>query len=213
VVPWNELTGMRAIAATLLLAVALSTTGVMDGLAQGTPTALPGDVPSPEECLVESRELPLLPEGAGQSTAATPGPIVTGTPQPFALPTGEPADAEITAAVMATVREAVACRNAGDLLRAYSLFTQEMLVALFGGPETIDPEVRAVVAEGPRPLQPERRLGIVGMSEVVILPDGRAGALVETATTRREFLDYLYFERDPESGRWLIDQAMPLRRG
>ena len=51
------------------------------------------------------------------------------------------------AAIAATVREAIACRNAGDFLRVYTLFTQDMLVALFGGPATVDPEVRSAVAK------------------------------------------------------------------
>ena len=154
--------------------------------------------------------LPLFPAGVGQRAAATPAPIVTEPAEPFAPPAGEAADAETAAAITATVREAIACRNAGDFLRVYTLFTQDMLVALFGGPATVDPEVRAAVEERPRPIPEARRLALVAVSDVVLLPDGRAGALVETESARRAFRDYLYLHFDAVSGRWRIDAAVPL---
>jgi hypothetical protein len=56
----------------------------------------------------------------------------------------------------------------------------------------------------------QRRLRIDAIDEIVTLPDGRVGAFVETSTPRREFRDYLFFVRDPETGRWLIDGSVPL---
>jgi hypothetical protein len=135
---------------------------------------------------------------------------VTEPAPPFSPAAGDPADAETVAAITSTVREALACRNAGDYLRAYALFTPEMIAQLFGGPATIDPEVIVAAVEGPRPVPPARRLGIVAITDVVTLPDGRVGAFVETATQRRNFRDYLFFERDPQGDRWLIDRSVPL---
>jgi hypothetical protein len=176
-------------------------------LAQATPTAMTGDVPAPEACQVAPRAFPLFPAGVGQRAAATPAPVVLTPQPPFSPPAGSPADAETVAVVTATVREAVACRNAGDLLRASALFTEKMLVSLYGGPATIDPEFRDSVVNGPRILPPERRLAIVSIDSVTLLPDGRVGAIVETRTGRRDFRDYLVFAQDSATGHWLIDEA------
>ena len=184
--------------------------GELPALAQGTATPAALDVPAAEDCQVGLPPLPLFPAGVGQRAAATPAPIVTATEEPFAPPAGATADAETVAAITATVREAIACRNAGDFLRVYALFTQDMLVALLGGPATVDPEVREVVAAGARPVPGARRLALVAVSDVVLLPDGRAGALVDTENARRTFRDELFFAFDAASGRWLIDAAVPL---
>ncbi len=194
----------------LVLFGALAFSSASVAQAQATPTAIERDTPAPEECLVATREFPLFPAGVGQRVAATPAPVVTPPAEPFTPPAGAAADAETIAAVTATVREAIACRNAGELLRAYALFTQDMIVALYGGPATIDPELRRVVAEGPRQVPPARRLAIVAIDDVVTLADGRAGAVVETETASRTFRDYLIFEWDADSGRWLIDESEPL---
>lgn len=196
--------------ALLILLGAIGFSEAPGAQGQATPAASTSDVPAPEECQVARREFPLFPAGVGQRAAATPAPIATPPAAPFTVPTGDAADAETAAAITATVREAIACRNAGDLLRAYTLFTQDMIVALFGGPATVDPEVRRVVLDGLRTVPPARRLGLVSVADIVVLPDGRVSATVETETTRRAFRDSLIFEQDPASGRWLIDESAPL---
>ncbi len=179
-------------------------------LAQATPTAGELDVPLPQECKIEPRELPLFPPGVGQQTAATPAPVESVPAAPFVASAGDPADAETVAAVSATVRESLACRNGNDLASAYALFTPEMLVALFGGPATIDPEVSATLAEDVGPLPRRLRVALVAVNDIVMLPDGRAGAVVETMTLERAFRDYLFFVLDASSGRWLIDEVEAL---
>lgn len=178
--------------------------------AQATPAADSRDVPALEACTVEPRAFPLFPAGVGQREAATPAPVETPPAAPYSPPAGEVADAATVASVTSTVRESIACRNAGELLRAYALFTQDMIVELFGGPGTVDPELGRVVAEGARQVPPGRRLAIVTITDVVALADGRAGAVVVTESGRREFRDFLIFERDAESDRWLIDETVPL---
>lgn len=194
---------MRAAIAVTLLAVAISGTSA---LAQGPVSNVPG----PEECMVEPRALPLFPEGVGQRAAATPLPLATAPEPPFAIPQGEPADVDTTTGVSATLREAIACRNANDFRRAYALFTQDMLVSLFGGPATIDPEIRTAIEEGAAPLPRRQQLALLTLTNIILLPDGRVGAVVETGNSRRAFQDYLIFEQDPTSGRWLIDESVIL---
>jgi hypothetical protein len=178
--------------------------------AQATPIAeIPG-VPNPDECQIPLPETIEFPADSMRPVAATPRPIATEPEPPFAPPEGEPGDAETVAGVTAIVREAIACRNAGDFARSLVFFTPDMLVELFGSPATVDPEVLQGIQEGPRPVPEQRRLRIDAIDAIVTLPDGRVGALVETSTPRREFRDYLFFVQDPESGRWLIDGSVPL---
>jgi hypothetical protein len=178
--------------------------------AQATPIANDPNVPSPAECQIPLPEMIEFPADSMQPVAATPRPIVAKPEPPFAPPEGEPADEVAVAGITATVRESIACRNAGDYARMLVFFTPNMLVELYGSPATVDPEVLQGIQEGPRPVPEARRLRIDAIEEVVMLPDGRVGALVETSTPRREFRDYLFFVLDPESGRWLIDGSVPL---
>lgn len=205
----NARFAVRLLAVSLFLSLSLPL-GVRGVQGQATPAATDLDVPSPEECLVEPRAFPLFPADVGQRAAATPAPLATEPEPPFVRPEGEPADDETVAAVTATVREALACRNGNDFLRASALFSQEMIVALFGGPATIDPEIRATVVEEVGPVPKRQRIGLVSIEDVVLLPDGRVGAMVDTGNARRSFQDYLFFAHDPESGRWLIDETVAL---
>jgi hypothetical protein len=67
--------------------------------------------------------------------SATPGPGTPPAPPPPAalatpgmqLPEGEPADPATMAAVTATIREFVACDNAGDPRRQFAFYTDNVL--------------------------------------------------------------------------------------
>ncbi|MFT4040187.1 MAG: hypothetical protein QM692_18545 [Thermomicrobiales bacterium] len=216
----------RALAAALLAAAFLLTTAPAVTLAQdATPAASPAsatpegealawDVPAPAECTIAPRALPLFAEGEGQLTAATPAPLPA-TPAPaFVVPDGDPVTPDLEAAVTATVRESIACRNANDLLRAYALFTPGMIGSLFGGPATVDPEIRALTApenaDQLEPLAKRARVALLQLSEIAHRPDGRIGVIVTTGTVDTLFQDYLVLAYDAASGRWLIDEAVPL---
>jgi hypothetical protein len=198
------------IALVALLLLGSNFTNASTALAQATPGPPRFDIPSPRDCTIAPRPEPLFPPGVGQRTAATPAPIVTASPAPFSPPEGETADAETIAAVRATVREAVACRNAGDFLRAYALFTQAMIVSLLGGPASIDVTIRSAIAEKSPPVPRADRLAIIAVDDISLLPDGRIGALVTTRNAQRAYRDYLVFAQNPSTGRWLIDEAKPL---
>ena len=207
---WSNVPG--TVIGAVLIGVAVSTPLQLDVTyaQEATPEPIAADIPSPQECTAEPRALPLLPELATPGPPATPAPLAATPAEPFVLPTGESPDDETTEAVTSTVRESLACRNANDLLRAYALFTPTMLESLFGGPATIDPDVRALIAEEQEPVARRGRVALVQITEMVLLPDGRAGALVLTANAERIYQDYLYFAQDNESGRWLIDGAVNL---
>ncbi len=197
--------GSSGMIGAVLLAVAVSIPLHSTRAQEATPEAIAADIPAPQECEVEPRDMPLLVSVATPAPAATPVPVVAAPAEPFVLPTGETPDEATIEAVTATVRESLACRNANDLLRAYALFTPRMLESLFGGPETIDPDVRALISEKQDVVARRGRVALVQMNDLVLLPDGRVGALVLTANAERIFQDYLFFVQDEESGRWLID--------
>jgi hypothetical protein len=201
--------GSRILIGALLLSAVVTSPfhGVTAQEATPEPEPIAADIPSPQECEIEPRNLPLLPELATPGPPATPAPLAAVPAEPFVLPTGEAPDEATVEAVTATVRESLACRNANDLLRAYALFTPNMLEALFGGPDTIDPDVRALIAEEQGPVERRGRVALVQITEMVLLPDGRTGALVLTANAERIYQDYLYFAQDSDSERWLIDGA------
>jgi len=124
------------------------------------------------------------------------------------VPAGEPVDDATLDAITMTVTTALACRNAGDLPRAYALFSDRMIGQLFGGRDTVPPEIVQALAEPPRPVRRRSRVDLVEISATSLLPDGRAGAVVETANATHRFTDYLFFTE--VEGRWLIDEAVAI---
>ena len=188
--------------ATSVVGLGSSTTGAL----QDAP-APSADVPRPAACRVAPRPLPLFaPATPGAALAATPAPLVT--PTPFAMPAGQPADEATVAAVTATIRESLACRNAGDYPRAYALVTDRFLRVLLGGPDTIPPEIEAALAEPPRRVPRAQRLALIAVSDVRVLADDRVGAMVETRNAEESFRDYLVLVRTGD--RWLIDESVEL---
>lgn len=201
--------GVRAGGATVALATA--TVLVLVLAAPGAQAAQPAtpvagiDTPRPDECRVDPIPLPI----ALPPVAATPTALL---PDPASLPTGEPADDEIVAGVIATVRESIACRNAGDLRRAYALMTPQLLAGLLGAPETAPPEIIAGLLEPNRRVPRTERVTLVAVSDIALLPDGLVRARVETEAAGYRFADLLLFVRAGDDDRWLIDDALPLGR-
>ncbi|MDF3042774.1 MAG: hypothetical protein K0Q71_5480, partial [Thermomicrobiales bacterium] len=136
---------LRAVVPAVVLALSLCQASV---LAQGTPAAADPNVPAPDECQIALPETIEFPADSMRPVAATPRPIITEAETPFAPPAGEPADEETVAAITATVRESIACRNAGDFARMLVFFTPNMLAELYGSPATVDPEVLQGIQEG-----------------------------------------------------------------
>lgn len=188
---------------TLLLLVTLLAPLPADAQ-QTDPSGTP-EAPAPSECTVEPRALPLL--AADASSTVSPAPSTGSTATPPSQTEGDPAEPAVAAGVTATVRESLACRNAGDFSRAYALVTDHFLLHLFGGAETIDPQVAAALEAEPVRVRRGERLHLVAVSEVRVLADGRVGAVVTTSGAGAEWRDYLIFVQ--RGDRWLIDQAEP----
>lgn len=190
--------GWRCAVLALLPAILL----VLAQLPAATTTATPV-VPEPDECTVAPRSLP-LPGGA--ATPTTPEAVAT----EFVRPTGAQADDATKDAVNATVRQSVACANAGDLLRGLALYTDRFLANQLVGPNGITQQNMALLAATPPATSPAaNRLTLVAVQDVIQLSDGRVGATVVTRNADGTFEDYLFFAQ--VNGDWLIDDAVRLQ--
>jgi len=162
------------------------------------------EAPPPGECTVEPLELPLF--GGTPPSAllvATPKINNTVTPQ-----VGEPADAATVEAIAATIRMSLACANGGDVLRKYALFSDRYLRAFFTGPDSAHMPAFEQKALNPRRPLPDDWLSLIALHEVELLPDGRARAVVITASGGNRYEDVLIFVE--VDGAWRIDAAILL---
>lgn len=184
------------------------------------PTSLPptaesgdADIPSPEDCTVEARSIESL-----LALAATPaaGDVAarTGAP-PFAA--GRPASPAEIAGVTATIREAIACDNAGETLRVWALYSDDFI-------RSGDAEIFVIVDQlgGPvilKGIADVSRTRSETMPDVVAarrLPDGRIVALVLARPngvllalgSSASVLDVAFV---PSDGRWLVDDTRIVR--
>jgi ketosteroid isomerase-like protein len=161
-----------------------------------------GEVVDATECLVE----PLTDEyltGLAATPQSEASPETAAAATPFTMPEGEPAgDAEVEA-VNATVRELVACLNAADFRRVYALYTEDYLAMNFAGEQ-------AEVAEAtPEPTESATENALVGVSDVIVLEDGRVGAQVELVSADN-LQTTVFVVLENVGDRWLIDDLTPL---
>ena len=208
-----------SVLASVLVAAVLLSVGAtrMTTAQEATPTA--DNSPNPEECVMEPRALEDLqqmvgtphPAGAGEATAIARA----ATPVAFQLPQGEPADAATVEVIAQLIRHQFACHNAGHYLAGFAGTTDEFIrsqvgVALF------DEDLVAVLEATPQPLPEQLQTQLLGVSDVTIYPDGRAGALVQylSPTGPRNSLhptgqetDLWIFAQQPD-GQWLLDEVV-----
>lgn len=168
----------------------------------GTPAATPApqDVPRPDECTVEPRSLDEIAQLAGR---------LAGTPRSVERTDGLMPDLVTVAAIRQTIREYVACLNAGDLLRAAALSTDPHAVELIAASDEI-PEGPATRAT-PMPRPEAEWIAIVAIEDVFLQSERQASAMVildePTALGARTLVRYLvYLAR--EDDRWLIDAVL-----
>lgn len=195
--------GVRFALPPLALMISLlAGTDVASGM-PASPTPVAGDAPPPELCQAEARRFDELDALARRGPAGTPQTSRTTD----VLPAGEPADAATVAAVTATVRELVACWNAGELLRAYGLYTDDGLAALFARQGSFSRAAYDGLAT-PQPAPAAERAAILAIEDVRRLPDGTVGATVTiryavVPMPKRFFFTFAY-----EDGRWLIADVL-----
>ena len=178
------------LAAALTLSCALAPPTLS---APATPTAAPAFT-----CDVPPRSYPAMVGLLTASAIETPPATTSGQ----TLPEGVPTDAETAAAMETAVGAWLACQNAGEPLRAWSLFTEGYLYRLLSREGVMSTEAYAALAT-PSPAAEAAEL--LEIRDYRLLPDGRYGATVTIAYPSvpmpKEF--FFYFERS--DNRLLID--------
>ena len=174
----------------------------------GSPAAGMPLTPDPAFCTVDPRPLAFFEQlvaTPAATSAAAAAPEAAGTPEPFVPPRGEPADAETITAVTAAQLEVVACFNAGDLRRAFALYS-EKLISWLMTQEPITSSHLPLFAATPVPSPVDQRHTLLGIREVIIVPDGRVGAFVDFRYADGvEETQYVLYVR--QGDRWLVDEV------
>lgn len=163
--------------------------------------------PDPARCMVEPR--------AAESFAALLGtPVADGAPDGaeravappvVEVPVGEWADEEVRDGIIATVVESSACFNAGDTGRAFALFTDAFVQGYVADNALTAGDI-AMLTAAPEPVLAEVQETVLAVTDVSMLPDGRAGAFVVTASSwSGPDTSYTLFVQQGE--RWLLDEV------
>jgi hypothetical protein len=177
--------------ATLLIATLLSTIFVAPAAAASERV-----VPKPSECVVEPRTVEEIVALSNPTTEASP--VVEGSPVATPAIAEEAVSAEVEQAIRAAALQLVACINAGDQLRLYGLFSDNLLLY-----NQFDPAELAT----PKPLAPENWYALVDVVYINRYPDGRVGAVIlfddPTAPSPVEAF-FFYFVQ--EGDQWLLDE-------
>jgi hypothetical protein len=159
---------------------------------------LPPDTPPPELCQTAPRSFDELTAIAATAVVSPPA---SRTPGP--VPEGTPADAETIAGITATVRELVACFNAGEPLRAYALHTDADLARIFAqqGPLT---QAGYEALATPEPLSADEQAAILAIRGARLLADGSVGATVTLLYPRIPVPKTFFFTFVQAGDCWLI---------
>jgi hypothetical protein len=172
--------------------------------------------PNPEDCVVANvrtvEELQAIygtpaPAGAGEATSMAE----MATPDITKLPTGTPADAETVAAIEEWAHINFACGNAGYYLAGLSMVTEDMIRNAVGE-AVYDEDLIAALEASPVPLPEDQQTDLIGVRNVIVLEDGRVGALIDyeahsgqTEGINGKETDFFIFKQ--VDGVWLLDEV------
>jgi hypothetical protein len=119
------------------------------------------------------------------------------------LPAGEPVSAETAAAMEQVVQMWLACENAGEPLRAWSLFSDGYLFRLLSRQGGLTGEAYRELAT-PAPAAAEAAV-VLAIEGERLLPDGRFGATVTASYPTVPVPKRFFFFFTQVDGRLLID--------
>ncbi len=206
--------GITLIASVLaLLSIGFTQLRAQDASPVATPpgavsTGATPEVIDPTLCAVEPRTIEnlqlILATPAVEEATPAASPVAEETP--FVLPQGSSANAEAVEGVTATVREAIACLNAGETLRYLALHT-DGYVARLAAEGLLSQEQLDTVAAPPTPLDPAAQIGLIAVEDVRMLADGRIAVLIrqDDPTTGPQ---RVFFVMAEQGGRYLIDEEI-----
>jgi hypothetical protein len=179
------------------------------GVVSAQESAATPTIPSAAECIIE----PIAFERLAPISATPPPAVATAEASPTAvtaLPAGEAADEEITAAVHNTATQLIACLNAGDSLRTLSLYSDTFIAGGFAG-LNITQEMYDAESTNLQPRPAGQEVALISLGDVVILEDGRAAIIVEgdDLSSPGEASGTLFYLVEVD-GMWLIDDTVEL---
>jgi hypothetical protein len=132
-------------------------------------------------------------------STATPAATTAGQ----TLPAGEQVAAETAAAMDQTVQMWLACQNAGEPLRAWSLFSDGYLFRLLSRQGGLTSEAYRALAT-PAPVAAEAAV-VLAIEGERLLPDGRFGATVTVSYPSVPMPKRFFFYFTESGGRLVID--------
>ncbi|MDF3041837.1 MAG: hypothetical protein K0Q71_4543 [Thermomicrobiales bacterium] len=189
---------MRQISAAVGLAAVIAAWRLAGGVegagAQSSPEALPA-----EECVVAPRTRQEIAVLLADPHTATPAATTDGQ----TLPAGEPVAAAVSAAIEQVVRMWLTCQNAGEPLRAWSLFSDGYLFRLLSRQGGLSGDAIRELAT-PAPVATEAAL-VLAIEGERLLPDGRFGATVTVSYPSVPMPKQFVFYFTQVDGRLLID--------
>lgn len=145
--------------------------------------------PDPADCQIEPRSLDSIIALAG-----TPAAILPATPS---LENAVPADDDTVAAVTSIAHESVACFNAGDFLRQFSFYTDEVILAIMPPGLTAE-DLTGFLGASPEPLPEEARESVM-VRDVMVRSNGEVTAYFVIRSQEGTFTTFVTLE-DPGDG-------------
>ena len=159
--------------------------------------ATPTSVPMPG-CDVPARTSDEIAALLASTGVATPAATTDGQ----TLPQGAPADPEIAATVRGIIHLWLACQNASEPLRAWSLFSDGYLYRLLSRQGGVSGEAYRAL---PTPTPSAEAAGVLAIERQRLLPDGRYGATVTLEYPSVPMPKRFFFFFTEVNGRLVID--------
>lgn len=188
-------------------AALLSTLMIVSPVTAQDGTPVTGEGIPGSECNAPARPADFL--GTLVATPISDEPYVAPTAVPDGTAVEEPAASEVEAAV----RMYVACSNSGEVLRALSLLSDEYLRRVVDPTGELDSDTAVELGASlatPIAIEPDQYVRLLGIRQMVQLPDGRVAVVVETdggpVDPEGTDVDLLIFEKIGES--WIIVDAV-----
>ncbi|HEV2529795.1 MAG TPA: hypothetical protein VGT61_15235 [Thermomicrobiales bacterium] len=195
---------------TTLLAVLIAAPVALAQNATPTP-----DVPRPAECTVDPVEPAALLSSVGGADPTSPL-FSTEPVDEASLPEGPAVTDEELEGITETVRQLVACANAFDPFRILALISDEYIGQLGGAALAAQqqPELAMqLMARFPVPIAAIDSAEPVQMSTIRdarLLPDGRIGAILESAVPGSDALGVFFVTFIEEEDNWLVNDVLPV---
>lgn len=132
---------------------------------------------------------------------------------PASAPLGAPADPATAEAVTAAVRQVLACTNAGEVLRAFSLFDDAYLRRIIDPSGKLTPEIANAFAASlatPTAVDEGQDVRLVKIHSITVGTDGRVAVVVESdgGVNDRKGTETDLFLFKKIGNVWLIDDAV-----